>query len=70
LAECKKNRSAYDALRAAQADVKSFGNLAMPLNIRNAPTKLTKDLGYGKGYEMYPEDDDFLPEELKGKKYF
>jgi putative ATPase len=70
LAECKKNRSAYDALRAAQADVKSFGNLAVPLNIRNAPTKLMKDLGYGKGYEMYPEDDDFLPEELKGKKYF
>jgi putative ATPase len=37
--------------------------------IRNAPTRLMKDLGYGKGYEMYPEDQDYLPEKLKGKKY-
>ena len=39
------------------------------MNIRNAPTKLMKGLGYGKGYEMYPEDDDLLPKKLKGKKY-
>ena len=36
--------------------------------IRNAPTKLMKNLGYGKGYELYPEDD-LMPEKLKGKKY-
>ncbi len=68
LCGCKKNRSAYDALRSAQADVKEFGNLPVPMNIRNAPTKLMKDLGYGKGYEKYSEEN-FLPEELKGKKY-
>ncbi len=68
LANCKKNRSAYNALRAAQADVKQTGNLPIPLKLRNAPTKLMKDLGYGEGYEKYDEDD-YLPEELKGKKY-
>ncbi|OJI06336.1 AAA family ATPase [bacterium CG10_46_32] len=69
LCQCKKDRSAYDALRSAQADVKDLGNLPVPMNIRNAPTGLMKDLGYGKGYEKYT-DESFLPEELKGKKYF
>jgi putative ATPase len=68
LAQCKKDRRAYDALRSAQADVGKYGNLPIPLNIRNAPTKLMKDLDYGKGYEMYTEEN-FLPEELKGKQY-
>ena len=67
LCQCKKNRSAYDALRAAQKDVKDFGNLPVPMNIRNAPTKLMKELGYGEGYEKYTEDS-LLPDELK-KKY-
>jgi len=40
----------------------------VPLKIRNAPTKLMKDLDYHKGYKLY-DDDDYLPEELKGKKY-
>jgi putative ATPase len=70
LANCKKNRSAYDALRQAQADIKEHGNLPIPLHIRNAPTDLMKDLGYGKDYEMYPEEDSFLPEKLKNKRYF
>ena len=69
LAGCIKNRSAYDALRAAQADVSQHGNLPIPLNLRNAPTKLMKGLGYGSGYEMYSKED-LLPEKLKGKKYF
>lgn len=69
LANCKKDRSAYGALRAAQQDVRSLGNLAIPLVIRNAPTKLMKELDYGKGYEMYG-DESFLPEELKDKRYF
>lgn len=68
LANCKKNRSAYNALRAAQADVKKFGNLPVPLKIRNASTKLMEELGYGEGYEKY-DMDDYLPEKLKGKKY-
>jgi len=67
LANCKKNRSAYDALRSAQEDVKNLGNLPVPLKLRNASTKLMKDLGYGKDYEMY--GGDYLPKELKGKKY-
>lgn len=68
LCQCKKNRSAYNALRAAQSDVNKFGNLPVPLKLRNAPTKLMEELGYGEGYEKY-DSDDYLPEELKGKKY-
>ena len=68
LAQAKKDRRAYDALRAAQADVKESGNLPVPLNLRNAPTKLMKELGYGQGYEKYTEAD-LLPDKLKGKKY-
>jgi len=54
LCQCKKDRSAYNALRAAQADVKEYGNLPVPLKIRNPETKLMEELGYGKGYEKYP----------------
>jgi putative ATPase len=68
LAQSKKDRSAYDALRAAQADVDAFGNLVVPMHIRNAPTKLMKDLGYGKSYKKYDEES-YLPEKLKNKKY-
>lgn len=68
LANCKKNRSAYDAIGAALSDVKSFGNLEIPMHIRNAPTKLMKELGYGEGYEMYDKES-YLPEKLKAKKY-
>jgi putative ATPase len=68
LAECKKDRRAYDALRNAQADVKEYGNLPVPHKIRNAPTQLMKDEGYGKNYEMY-DADSYLPEQLQQKKY-
>jgi putative ATPase len=54
---------------SALKDVKEFGNLPIPLSIRNAPTKLMKDLGYGKGYDKYTKES-LLPEGLKGKKYF
>ena len=77
LSGAKKDRSAYDALRAAQEDVKKFGSLPIPLKIRNAPTKLMKELEYGKGYEKYPstelgtgDKESYLPEKLKGKWYF
>ena len=69
LASAKKDRSAYDAYMEALSDVKKYGNLPVPLQIRNAPTKLMKDLGYGKGYEKYPEES-YLPDKLKGRKYF
>jgi putative ATPase len=69
LSNSPKNRSVYNGFRAAQADVAQFGNLPIPLNLRNAPTKLMKKLGYGKDYEMYT-DSDLLPDQLKGKIYF
>lgn len=68
LARCPKDRSAYDGLQEAMKDVKKQGNLSIPLKIRNAPTKLMKELGYGKGYAKYTKEE-LLPEELKGKKY-
>ncbi|HEX8947132.1 MAG TPA: replication-associated recombination protein A [Candidatus Paceibacterota bacterium] len=68
LAQAKKNRSAYDALRAAQEDVRTFGNLPIPKRIRNPVTKLMKGLGYGKGYEKY-DAESYLPAKLKKKKY-
>ena len=54
---------------AALADVKQFGNLPVPLNIRNAPTKLMKNLNYGKDYEKYTTES-FLPDKIKNKKYY
>jgi putative ATPase len=70
LAKAPKNRSAYNGLRTAQEDVKKHGNLPIPLNLRNPVTKLMKDLGYGKGYEKYPEKNkSLLPEKLKGEQY-
>ena len=68
LAECKKSRRSYDAYFEALADVQKFGNLPIPMNIRNAPTKLMKELGYHKNYTMYDKES-YLPEKLKGKKY-
>ena len=69
LATSPKNRSTYDGLRAAQVDVRTYGNLPIPLSLRNPETKLMEEIGYGKGYEKYT-DKDLLPEKLKGKKYF
>ena len=68
LSEAKKSRASHDAYFEALADVKSLGNLPIPMNIRNAPTKLMKDLKYGEGYEMY-DTESYLPEKLKKKKY-
>jgi len=68
LTQCKKDRRAYDAVFAALDDVKKFGALPVPLKIRNAPTKLMKDLEYGKNYEKY-DAESYLPEKLKKKKY-
>jgi len=69
LALAKKDRSAYDAYMAALADVKQYGNLPIPLSIRNPVTKLMKNLGYGAGYEKYPKTS-LLPDQLKNKKYY
>lgn len=69
LASAKKDRRAYDAYFKAMDDVKKYGNLPIPLNLRNAPTKLMKGLGYGKGYEMYTNDN-LLPTELNQRRYY
>ena len=71
LANCKKDRTAYDAYFAALRDAEQFGSLPIPLSLRNAPTKLMKEAGYGKGYEAYPDKSkSLLPDKLKTKKYF
>jgi len=53
----------------ALADVKLFGNLPVPLKLRNASTKLMKELDYGKDYQMYSKES-LLPDKIKDKKYF
>lgn len=70
LATAKKDRRAYDALRSAQADVATHGNLPVPLKLRNPVAKLMKELDYGKDYEQYPKGKSYLPEELSKKTYF
>ncbi len=69
LASARKNRAAGKAYFDALADVSDLGNLAIPLHIRNAPTQLMRELGYGDGYEAYT-DESLLPEAIKGKRYF
>ena len=69
MATAPKNRTSYDAYFEALDDVKKYGNLPVPLEIRNAPTKLMKDLGYHKGYEAYTKKS-LLPDKLIDKKYF
>lgn len=69
MAQAKKDRSSYEAYMKALEDVKKYGNLPIPLNLRNATTKLMKEIGYGKGYDKYTKED-LLPEKLKGKKYY
>lgn len=71
LATAKKDRSAYSAYFQALDDVRKHGNLPIPMELRNAPTRLMKDLGYGAGYEPYPgKEASLLPKKLKGKKYY
>lgn len=74
MAKCKKSNDLYIAYGKAASDVKKYGNLPVPLHIRNAPTQLMKDLDYGKGYKYspdfdYQEEQEYLPKELKNRKY-
>jgi putative ATPase len=68
LSNCKKDKSSYEAYMSALEDARKLGNLPVPLVLRNAPTKMMKDLNYGAGYERYTSED-LLPKKLKGKKY-
>jgi len=76
LATAPKSNSLYTAFQGVQKDVRELENMPVPLHIRNAPTSLMKDLGYGKDYK-YPHDypdhfieEEYLPENLKGKTYY
>ena len=68
LSLAKKDRSSYNAYLLAREDVRRYGNLSIPMSIRNPETKLMKDLGYGRGYEKYTSKS-LLPEKLKNKRY-
>ncbi|MCA0931001.1 replication-associated recombination protein A [Lutimonas saemankumensis] len=76
LANSPKSNSSYMAINKAQQMVKSTGDLSVPLHLRNAPTKLMKDLDYGKDYKYshdYSEnfvDQEFLPDEIKNSKFY
>ena len=73
LSNAKKSVSAYMAYGKAKRDVEQYGNLPVPMHIRNAPTKLMEKLGYGKGYKYTPLEDStgqqYLPVELQDRKY-
>lgn len=76
LATSPKSNSAYMAINDAQTLVKDTGDLPVPLHIRNAPTKLMKELGYGDNYKYahsysgHFAEQEFLPEELSGKTLY
>ncbi len=74
MSKCKKSNELYIAYGKVAEDVKKYGNLPVPLHIRNAVTKLMEEVGYGKGYKYspsfgYKEDQEYMPDKLKGKKY-
>lgn len=76
LAVSPKSNSTYSAINEAMSFVKKTGNLPVPLHLRNAPTKLMKDLDYGKNYDYAHShegnfvDLEFLPEEVRGTKFY
>jgi putative ATPase len=76
LATAPKSNALYTAYQRVEKDVRELENMPVPLDIRNAPTSLMKDLGYGKDYK-YPHDypdhfveEEYLPENLKGRIYY
>ncbi len=76
LATSPKSNSAYSAIDDALAEVRESGHLSVPLHLRNAPTKLMKDLGYGKEYKYAHSYEgnfviqDFMPEKIKNKRFY
>jgi putative ATPase len=76
LSTAPKSNATYAAYKRVYSEVRESGSLPVPIHIRNAPTSLMRDLGYGKGYK-YAHDDkegivlqDHLPERLAGKKFY
>ncbi len=67
LACAAKSNAVYKAAKAAQADAKEFGSLEVPMHLRNAPTRLMKELGYGENYRYAHDEEDGI---ASGEKYF
>jgi len=76
LASSAKSNAAYEAINKAQAMVKQTGNLSIPMHLRNAPTKLMKELDYGTDYKYahaFPGnfvDQEYMPDQLRGVKLY
>ena len=76
LATSPKSNASYEAINKAIAEVRNSGDLPVPLHIRNAPTKLMKELGYGKDYQYAHAyegnfvDEEFLPGEITGTSFY
>jgi len=77
LACAPKSNAVYTAFKTAMRDVKQYGSLEVPLHLRNAPTKLMKELDYGKGYryahnevDAYTAGENYFPEQLQGNRYY
>ena len=74
MAKAKKSNELYHAYETVKKDAQETMHLGVPLHLRNAPTKLMKELNYSKGYKYNPNykgevEQDYLPKELKGKSY-
>ncbi len=76
LATAPKSNAVYEAFKKVRHDIKQTGSLPVPHHLRNSPTKLTKELGYGKGYQYTHDaplalvDQEHLPDKLKGTIYY
>ena len=77
LACAPKSNAVYNAFKAAMRDAAENGSLEVPLHLRNAPTKLMKELGYGDEYryahdepEAYAAGEDYFPEQLQPRQYY
>ena len=76
LAQASKSNSVYEAVLKTKSEIDESGNLPVPLHIRNASTKLMKELGYGKGYKYAHDyenakvEQQHLPDKLKGRKFY
>jgi len=72
-----KSNAVYTAFNAAKEDAASLGSLEVPLHLRNAPTRLMKDIGYGKGYryahdepDAYAAGERYFPEGMPDRRYY
>jgi len=77
LASAAKSNALYMAYKAALSEAKEHGSLAVPIHLRNSPTKLMKELGYGKAYryahdepEAYAAGESYFPDEMGERQYY